>query len=199
MAVNTGAITSTVEDLLNYVLRTRLQRKAKSIIMSGIEFLAVDLAILFVSINLDKNVNIELGLFILAIIGAVYVFVLVTFIFIHAWCFTPDESIKMKPKEEVEEAFAGTNSQPPILDGFLELPFPAKFRGNGCAWWLPYLGWSISAAIIISGAVLYLIAEADMTPGSSAALAAASLLLYQISSDFAEYWVFSGNQVLEEE
>ena len=42
-----------IENLFDQILRTRLQRRAKSILVSGLEFLITDLAILFLAIDLN--------------------------------------------------------------------------------------------------------------------------------------------------
>ena len=75
-------IASYADSVLNLVLRTRLQRKAKSIIMSGLEFIAADLTVLFTAMDLERNKVVELTI-ILAIIGAAYIMMLIISISIH--------------------------------------------------------------------------------------------------------------------
>ena len=140
-----------IENLFDQILRTRLQRRAKSILVSGLEFLITDLAILFLAIDLNiQNKQVELGLFIVTGIGALYVLSFCVFLFAHASCYL--NAKKMNTTAEIEEAFAKTNAIP-VIDGLFELVFPAKFRGN--VWYLPYIMWGFCVAIILSGAILY--------------------------------------------
>eukprot|EP00554_Chaetoceros_debilis_P006343 CAMPEP_0194074124 /NCGR_PEP_ID=MMETSP0149-20130528/1325_1 /TAXON_ID=122233 /ORGANISM="Chaetoceros debilis, Strain MM31A-1" /LENGTH=201 /DNA_ID=CAMNT_0038754241 /DNA_START=30 /DNA_END=635 /DNA_ORIENTATION=- len=180
-----------IDDLFNHLLRTRLQRRAKSILVSGLEFLITDLAILFLAIDLNiQDKQVELGLFIVTGIGALYVLSLCVFLFVHASCYMNKD--KMNTTAEIEEAFTKTN-QIPFFDGIFELVFPAKFRGN--VWYLPYIMWSFCVAIILSGAILYAFTvNEDVPKATTAALSASALLLYQITADFSEYWVISRNQ-----
>jgi len=182
-----------VDIVLSRILQTRLQRKAKAILLSGIEFLIADLAILYSAIDLNvSNKDIELGMFILTGIAALYILTLVIFLFIHSNWYTSDEAtFETSPK--VEEAFAKTN-RIPVVDGLLELPYPAVHKGTGELWYLPYISWSFCAAIIIAGGVLFSIVQEDVPAAATSVLAASALLLYQISSDFSEYWVYSRNQ-----
>ena len=146
-----SALLGPINDLLTHILRTRLQRRAKSIIVSGLEFLITDLAILFLVIDLNiQNEQVELGLFIVAGIGAIYVLSLCVFLLVHASCVL--DAKKTNTTKEIEEAFTETNKIP-LVDGLFELAFPAKFRGN--VWYLPYIMWGFCVAIILSGAILY--------------------------------------------
>lgn len=111
-----------IENLFDQILRTRLQRRAKSILVSGLEFLITDLAILFLAIDLNiQNKQVELGLFIVTGIGALYVLSLCVFLFVHASCYL--NAKKMNTTAEIEEAFAKKQMQFPLLMVFLSWYF----------------------------------------------------------------------------
>ncbi len=183
-----------LEDLLAKVLKTRLQRKAKAVIMSSVEFLLVDLAVLGTALEMELGSTYEKA-GVATILGgsAVYVICLSLFMFCHALPDTVDSSTT----QEVEEAYARTNKIP-IWDGIMELPFPFKFKGQN--WYVPYFAWGWAVFIIIWGIVLFGFGlegpmdggiAAGLTTTTQAALGAGAVLLYQITSDFSEYWVFS--------
>jgi hypothetical protein len=182
-----------IANVLAQVLNTRLQRKAKAIIISSLEFLLTDLSILLTALNLEiEDDGIKIGIYVVVGFAALYAAALVIFLLVHASFFTDKNSTTEK---EVEDAFSKTNAAP-LVDGFLELPFPAKFGGN--TWFLPYIMWSFFLAIIVTSSVLFAF-EYDQISGTTvAALSTGGLLLYQITSDFSEYWVLSRNQEIVE-
>jgi len=184
---------ATVDIVLTQLLKTRLQRKAKDILLSGIQFLIADVAIVYSAIDLNvANKDIELGMFIVTGVAALYIVILMIFLFIHSNWYTSDDPT-VETSLKVEEAYADTNGIP-LIDGLLELPYPAQYKGNGAAWYLPYISWSFCAAIIIAGGVLFAIGQEEVPAAATSILSASALLLYQISSDFSEYWVYSRNQ-----
>ena len=123
-------------------------------------------------------------------IGAFYALAVSMFLFVHATCFTSKEGLTTA--QEVEDSYAKTNGVP-IIDGLLELPFPAKYNGN--IWYLPYIMWGFFVAIVAATSVLFAIERDQVTNSTLATLVAGCLLLYQVTSDFSEYWVLSRNQV----
>ena len=172
-------------NLLGRILQTRLQRKAKSVILSSLEFLIVDLAVLVSALQLEFDEYKQYGVY--AIFGgsALYVVGISIFLFAHAMRQSTDSSTT----KEVETSYSWTNKIP-ILDGILELPLPIKFRGN--MWYLPYLAWLWMLACIGGGGYLFGYLEKErVAVETQAALCAAALILYQITSDFSEYWVQS--------
>lgn len=94
----------------------------------------------------------------------------------------------MKTTDRIENAYAKTN-RVPLIDGILELAFPIIFRGN---WWvLPYVAWLACSVVIGSCAFLFYVVRDQIDMSAMATLAAGALLLYQVTSDFSEYWVHS--------
>jgi len=69
---------------LGRILQTRLQRKAKSVILSSLEFLIVDLAVLVSALQLEFDEYKQYGVY--AILGgsALYVVGISIFLFDHA-------------------------------------------------------------------------------------------------------------------
>ncbi len=97
----------------------------------------------------------------------------------------------MKTTDRVENAYARTNRLP-LIDGFLELPFPVVFRGS---WWiLPYVAWLTCGVSLGGCSYLFYLVRDKLDMASLATLCAGALLLYQITSDFSEYWVHSRNR-----
>ena len=183
----------TVDIILNQILVTRLQRKAKSVITTSLQFLVTDLVILLTAIDYEvEDEAMKVGIYVMIGIGAFYALALSMFLFIHAACFTSKEGLTTA--KEVEDSYTKTNGFP-VIDGLLELHFPAKFRGS--TWYLPYIMWSFFAAIVAATSVLFAIERDQVTNSTLAALVTACLLLYQVTSDFSEYWVLSRNQVNE--
>ncbi len=183
-----------ISDLLDKVLKTRLQRKAKAVVISGVEFLLVDLAVLSDALEMELGSTYQKA-GVATILGgsAVYVVVLSLFIFFHAL----RDKVDSSTTQEVEDAYNKTNKIP-IWDGIMELPFPIKFKGKN--WYFPYLAWGWAAFIIIWGMIFFGFGlegpkdggvAAGLTTTTLAALSAGAVLLYQITSDFSEYWVQS--------
>eukprot|EP00551_Chaetoceros_affinis_P001604 CAMPEP_0203638942 /NCGR_PEP_ID=MMETSP0088-20131115/4815_1 /ASSEMBLY_ACC=CAM_ASM_001087 /TAXON_ID=426623 /ORGANISM="Chaetoceros affinis, Strain CCMP159" /LENGTH=236 /DNA_ID=CAMNT_0050493689 /DNA_START=362 /DNA_END=1072 /DNA_ORIENTATION=+ len=178
---------STIDNLLSTILNSRLQRKAKSIILSSVEFLIVDFAVLQTYLQLEiQNPAITNGLRISLFVGAAYVAALALFLFVHSFVFL--RVTNMKTTDRIENAYAKTN-RIPLLDGILELPFPVVFRGS---WWiLPYVAWLACGSVIGVSSYLFWVVREELDMTALATLAAGALLLYQITSDFSEYWVHS--------
>ncbi len=180
-----------IDNLLSQALTTHLQSKAKSIIMSGLEFIATDIAIaLSVTKYRNESNIIHYGMFGVLGLAALYVIVLGVFLFIHAIFHLKKNT---RTSEKVADAFTKTN-QIPVLDGCLELPFPSMYKGS-TLWFLPYICWSIFVVLTLGGATLFYFQWEALSNAVLAELSAGFLLLYQISSDFLEYWVLSRNQV----
>ena len=189
---SSSPLVGVADGLLSTVLDTRLRRKAKSAILSSLEFLAVDFAILRNRDDgADGNDDAAGDLLFRSALygGAIYAALMALFLLIHSVAFMRADA---RPSERVEMAYARTNRLP-LLDGILELPFPFLFGGS--LWFLPYLAWLASLAVIGTGSyAVYAVASAGeeaVGPQSVAALSAAVLLLYQVTSDFSEYWVQS--------
>ena len=176
-----------VDNLLSLVLTTRLQRKVKTILISSFEFIFT-VAAIFLAVNENEMINDEakLRLFIFLCVSGLYTLHLALFLSAHALFYLPKNT---KTSEEVEEAFTATNKCP--LDGLLECPLPAKFKGS--IWFLPYIMWVLFITIFVAGAILFYGIELETS--TLATTGAGALLLYEVTSDFAEYWVFSRNQV----
>lgn len=178
------------DNLLNTVLNSRLQRKAKSIILSSIEFLVVDFAILLTYLEYDiQNARVEFALRMTLYAGAIYVAFIALFLFVHSFLFLKVDN--MQTTINVEKAYAKTNKIP-FLDGILELPFPLIFRGK--FWFFPYITWLVCGVVIGFSSFLFYVVREQLTMTAFATLVAGALLLYQITSDFSEYWVHSRNQ-----
>lgn len=244
---STTALLGGASTLLDKVLHSRLQRKAKSIIMSCLQFIFVELALFATALDLLKNnrnvqeqeredggededswwfrnVSTErIGTYAVLAASASYAAFVCIFVYIHSVTSKPlksrpgpdgemgtidDENMESKTTKAVESAYARSNKIP-ILDGILELPFPAKFKGN--FWYLPYFAWAWAGACIGSGVFVFLFVlpnggdeeeggeddenRNELNHTTQAALSAAALLLYQVSSDFSEYWVQSRHLV----
>jgi hypothetical protein len=106
------------------------------------------------------------------------------FLFVHTSDFMRGE--KLATTAEIENSYK-TSNQVPIVTGLLELTFPLMHDGD--LWFLPYFGWLISA--IVTGITIYLISVLgnQLNTTAVATLLTAAFLLYQITSDFSEYWV----------
>jgi hypothetical protein len=185
-----GVLTPEALDiLLSQIMTTRLQRKAKGIITSCVELLITDLSIIYTTLNYEiPNGGIKIGMTVMIVLAALYSLLMAIFLFVHSECYAPKNT---KPIMEVEAAFARTNSNPPPIDGILELLFPAKFKGN--VWYLPYIGWGIAVSIALSCALMFLAVQDQVSGTTVAGLSTGGILLYQITSDFSEYWVLSRN------
>jgi cytochrome bd-type quinol oxidase subunit 1 len=121
-------------------------------------------------------------------LSALYVILLCTFLFFHALKFPFKHT---STSHEVEDAYDSTN-QFPAIDGLLELGFPLKFKGK--YWRLPYVVLAICFMICSAGVALYFEERENISETTKTALVAAMLLLFQISTDFSEYWVYTRNQ-----
>ena len=175
---------------LNTVLSSRLQRKAKSIILSCVEIIIVDFAILSTFLQYDINNNIvEIGLKATIYTSAVYAGLVALSLFLHSLIFLKVDN--MKTSENVEKAYARTNSFA-VVDGILELPFPFLFKGY--LWYLPYFAWSVCVAVIVTSSYLYYVVREQLSAAAVSTLVAEALLLYQVTADFSEYWVQSRNR-----
>ena len=186
-----GVLTPEALDiLLSQIMTTRLQRKAKGIITSCVELFITDLSIVYTTLNYEiPNGGVVVGMTVVIALAALYSLLMAIFLFVHAEFYAPKNT---KPIMEVEAAFARTNSNPPPIDGILELLFPATFKGN--LWYLPYIGWGIAGSIALCCAIMFLIIQDQVTASTFAGLSTGGILLYQITSDFSEYWVLSRNQ-----
>lgn len=186
------AVTTT---LLGKSLNTRLQRKAKSIIQTCIQFTLTDALILLQLSDLndlyslldpEKVTGISWELMAITGLSISYVILLALFLLIHA-CMLPNDRWTTK---EVEEAYARTNAIP-VIDGLLELPFPYRFKGPG--WSFAWVVWAVFIIFIMAIIVLYLFVRDEVQSGTILAFMIALLQVYQITSDFSEYWVYTRN------
>lgn len=188
-AAGQGAL-NTLNTILNTILKSRIQRKAKSVIVSAAECLIVLFAILQTFLQLEiENAQVELGLRLSIYVGAGYTAFIALFLFFHSIFFI--KVVNMETSESVEKAYAKTNAVP-IVDGILEIPFPILFRGP--FWYIAYLAWIVCGGVIGSSSYFFYVVREDLTMEARATLVAGALLLYQITSDFSEYWVHSRNR-----
>lgn len=187
--------TATIQVLLDTILKSRLQRKAKGIILSSIQFIAVDFALLLTYLEYDLNgennnnafnPTLDVAFKITLYIAAIYTALLSLFIFIHSVLFL--KTANTRTVASVEKAYSRTNLFP-LVDGILELPFPFIFRGY--AWFLPYFCWVIYVGVVGIGFLFFYLMNIQLTMTTLSTLVAGVLLLYQITSDFSEYWVQS--------
>ena len=201
-----GELTSdeNIDMLLDTVLKSRVQRKAKDIVRDGINYILFIVVLLQTSPDItgsaDDNLS-TLGKLYYAImmtsfgnivgVSLVFILLLSLFIFWHAVRFHP--CLKAVTNHEVESAYEATNEYPAI-DGFLELSFPYRFKGS--MWALPYFVLAGCVSIISLGLVVYLDEYEHVTKVTSGALGASAIELLVVATDFSEYWVHTRNQTL---
>jgi hypothetical protein len=187
-------IRDSVSILLDKVLKSRLQKKAKGVIVASCQYLLLGGFFITEVIRHDFESKVaERAAYTLAIGADVYVVSISVFLFIHAKRNPNRHSVLA---EEVEDAYECTN-QVPLFDGIAELVLPIKFRGDW--WYLPYIAWAWFGAILGGNIWLFTSPFAswgDNGLASSAVMSAALLILFSITSDFSEYWVRSRNQEL---
>lgn len=183
-----------IDQLLDKVLTSRIQRRAKGIIRSGLNFLMTSVVVLLSASEFNPNSNEDaftlLSLSPLAItvcVSAFFMLALCIFLFFHAAKLPPHT----RTEHEVENAYASTNKYP-TYDGILELRFPAKFRGTN--WWFAYIITGMCVAILFTGFGLWFVERDRISNTTTAALFSAASLLENITSDFSEYWVYTRNQ-----
>jgi len=187
-------IRDSVGILLDKVLKSRLQKKAKGVIVASCQYLLLSGFFITEVIRHDfESKTAENAAYVLAIGADVYAVTISVFLFIHA---KRNPSFHSVLDEEVEDAYECTN-QVPLFDGIVELGLPIKFRGDW--WYLPYIAWAWFGAIL--GGNIWLFTSPFASWGgnglaSPAVLSAALLILFSITSDFSEYWVRSRNQEL---
>lgn len=174
--------------ILDKVLKTRLQRKAKSIIISSVQCILSILAVLLTVMdwNFEKNWQQELTYGLLGV-SMFYVFFIMMFLFVNARRLPHN----IKTTIDVETAYSKTNMIP-LLDSIFEIHFPVRFRGN--SWYFAYIIWLLSAGLIAGNLAMFLLVSDDLSASTITLLISAALILYQITGDFAEYWVHSRNQ-----
>lgn len=189
-----------IDNLLGKVLKTRIQKKAKAIIRTGINFLATNIVILLSASDIAANENLGSGMSVINVmtscalgnvvaLSALYVICLCLFLLTHSATFPYERTMT---SQKVEDAYEVTNKYPAI-DGILEFGFPAKFKGN--YWRLPYLVLAVCIGITVSGASFCYQESETISDTTKASLFTAMLLLFQIATDFSEYWVYTRNQV----
>jgi hypothetical protein len=186
--IASNIINDGISILLDKVLKTRLQRRAKSIIISSVQFLLLALAILLIANDLEYEKKLY-QIIVYALIGAsmFYVFVIMVFLFFHAKALP----MNLKTTMDVEVAYSRTNMIP-LLDSIFEIHFPLRFRGN--KWYFPYIIWGFSAGLVAGTVVVFLLIRDEISASTTSLMISAALILYQITGDFAEYWVHSRNQ-----
>lgn len=192
-----AAIGDITNDILGRFLNTKLQRKAKSVISTAVQFILTDALILLqisdVNQIIDVNKGISWEFWTITGLSIAYVLSLIIFLIVHASKLPQNQWVK----KEVEEAFEKTNSNA-MLDGFMELPFPAKFKGIG-GWYIPYIFWGIFLLFLITILILYIIIGDDVQRSTVLTYCVAVLQVYQLTSDFSEYWVYTRNPLFLEE
>ena len=179
-----------IDCLLSQVLTTHLQSKAKGIIVTSIQFVAVESSIFLTIRDYDiESEVIQYGFYAVLGLAAVYVNVLGVFLFLHSMLHT---NRKMSTSQEVADAFTSTDHIA-FFDGCLQIPFPIIYRGN--LWCAPYMAWTIFVTIIAGGVVIFQFEWEKLSNAILATLIAGTLLLFQITADFLEYWMLSRNQL----
>jgi len=179
-----------VDELLDKVLTTKMQRKAKSVIMTCLEFCLTNA---FILLNIAEQAKLEnkatsLSLKIVVGISVGYAAVVAGFVFIHGLMLG---DTTFTTNKEVEDAYAKTNAKP-FVDGILEIPLAVKFKGP--KWWLIWINWGVFFALTIAYAIIVgTYTDFDLQTSTSVATAAAVFILYQITGDFAEYWIYTRN------
>ena len=180
-----------VNNILDQILTTRLQRKGKTVISSSVEFLMSIIVMAFGLKNIEfKHQGYEIGIYIMTGTAIAFILSILLTTWIYSRWITPGK--KTTTKKEVEDAYTQTNKSP-MIDGLLELPFPARFKGK--SWWLPYLMWSLAVAIAAPSITLFVLEREALNGMFVATIALAGMLMYQIVGDFSEFWVLSRNQV----
>ena len=185
---STNTVLSGAEYVLSSILNSRLQRQAKSIILSCLECLIVFFGILSTTLSSDdiKNKSVGSGLQFAVILGALYVAFLAIFLFIHSSMFLKVKS--MQTEQRIEDAYGKSNSLP-FGDGVVELVYPYKFKGN--YWYLSYITWGVWTITTFLSCCLLYIARDELSATDTSSFSAAFLLFYQVTSDFSEYWTKS--------
>ncbi len=180
----------TINSILNTILNSRLQRKAKSVILTAAECIIVLFSIFqtYQQLNIE-NESVKFGVRMTIYVGAGYTAFVALFIFIHSIFFLKTENVQTS--ENVELAFAKTNMLP-VVDGILEIPFALIFRGP--LWYLSYLAWLVCGGVIGMSSYLFYVVREELSLEATSTLSAGALLLYQMTSDFSEYWVHSRNR-----
>ena len=168
------------DDILGSFLNTKLQRKAKTAISTGVQFILTDALILLQVSDFAQIKKIDTGisweLWVITALSIAYVLSLIIFLIVHAARLPKNQWVTA----EVEEAFEKTNGIA-MFDGFLELPFPARFRGIG-TWYIPYIFWGIFLAFLIAMLVLYILVADEVESSTVVAYAVAVLQVFQMTS-----------------
>jgi len=184
---------ATVEKLLDKVLNTKLQRKAKAVIMTCVQFILTNT---FIVLNIAEeaelqNKNISQGLKVVVGISIAYAIGISLFLLIHST--SKDDGFSYQTNMDIEEAYEKTNKFT-VLDGILEIPLAIKFKGP--LWWIIWIFWVLFVAL----AVLFIVLIAslpnfEIKNSTSVAIGAAIFELYEITADFSEYWIYTRHTV----
>jgi len=179
---------SGISDLLDKVLYTKLQRKAKAVIMTCVQFVLTNVFILLNVAEEAKNVDkgVGTGIYVMIGIAIAYVTTVSIFLLIHAIF---SNKTKYETTAEIEQAYEKTNASP-LIDGLLEIPLAIRFKGP--KWWVVLIFWGLFIVIGIPFVVLIrILPDYDVSNATTLAVGAALFELYEITSDFAEYWVYT--------
>lgn len=179
---------TTVDKLLDKVMNTKLQRKAKAVIMTCVQFIFTNTVIVLnVAEKAESlNKNVSQGLKITVGISVAYAAGIAIFLLIHSMI--KGDSI-YQTNLDIEEAYEKTN-QTPVFDGILEIPLAIRFKGP--VWWLIWIIWAlflIIAALFV--ALVAFLPDFDVSNATSVAVGAAVFELYEITADFSEYWIYT--------
>lgn len=186
--IASNVINDGISILLDKVLKTRLQRRAKSIIISSVQFILLVLAILLIAVDLEYEKKVHQVIAYALIGGSMcYVFLIMIFLFFHAKALPKN----LKTTLDVEIAYSRTNMIP-LLDSVFEIHLPLRFRGN--KWYFAYFIWVISTGLVAGTVAIFLLIRDEVSASTTTLMISAALILYQITGDFAEYWVHSRNQ-----
>jgi hypothetical protein len=183
----TSGINSAVGGGLSIHLSTHLKRKGKAVILTALEFILSLVVMLVDTVNRTPDKTVGTGVFIVLGVSALYALCLMIFTYIHSAKLSPT----LMSRKDIEEAFQYTNAIP-FVDGLLELPLPSRFGGN--IWYLPYIFWSIFLAIQIAIFVVFGVLK-EYSRTTVTAIVLEITQLYQVTSDFSEYWVHTRHTI----
>jgi len=190
MEQQAGNIAEKLDNVLDVVYTTHLKKKAKTIIITSVEFVLVDIFIVYEAYQNVETMeeNVRFGLQIMSLVAAGYAALVAVFVFVHALVLS--DTAKVNPK--LEAAYQKTNNVA-VIDSILELPLAFKFKGP--LWWLVWVFWALFAGICSLFIVLSVLGtDFNLSDSSYAALAVAITQLYEITGDFSEYWISTRNR-----
>lgn len=179
---------ASISSLLDKVLTTKLQRKAKTVIMTIVQFVLTNTFIVMSAAEQaeTQNKTISQGLKLTIGISTAYTVLLACFLLIHG---NMQGDSAYQTNSEIEDAYAKTN-QVQLVDGLLEIPLAIKFKGP--FWWLIWIFWALFLGIAVAFITLVIfLPDFEVNNSTSIAVSAAVFELYEITGDFSEYWIYT--------